>query len=303
MAKYKVVQKFSAMGTTYPVGLIVESEPNKVESPLYKIGEEILPTVKNGYGMLGESVKNLGRSLQKVDDSSKVTPMATPPKSNNTITDKQADQAIGFLNALPAALKRIQVLSTIGMLSGLGFAYHKKSGVGGYFGWGILGSLAGVFLAIASVKFIKPKETLSGDIKKELDKQMGAPGVGATKLGTEQRKTKIAQLAANAKKADPTLSDADYKTQLDVVNKMSDKDVNAMWASMKAGADPAAATSLTDAQQDALLRKYGSSKADVTAFGNRMMATMEAAMTTALGGGGLPTDKTTNASGNDNWGA
>lgn len=61
------------------------------------------------------------------------------------------------------------------------------------------------------------------------------------------------------------------------------------------------ANAKTDAQKDAILKKYGSNWKDAQAYMNKMMGAMEGAMDSALGSGGVPTDQVTTQSGADGW--
>ena len=71
---------------------------------------------------------------------------------------QQGKAMIDNIGLIPAAMKRMQVLALLGTAGGLGYAYKKGSGVGGYFGWAILFSFVGTLVAIASVKIVPPKQ-------------------------------------------------------------------------------------------------------------------------------------------------
>lgn len=206
--------------------------------------------------------------LEIVSDSAAVSG-ATPTSSNaaqqkaDEASFKQGSAMLGgvsnSLDGLEGKLKRIQRLSTIGFVGGLGFAYYKKSGVGGWIGYGILGSLAGWAIAFASFKLMSPSTPDKAPAKPENTGGV-KPLLGGLppKKDNKSRASKLQEILAVSKKMGAGTADLEFIKFS--AEKMPEAEFNA---------------------------KYEAFKKD----------------TGASADGGLPTDKTINASGNDNWGA
>jgi len=124
MGKYKVLKDFeSAKGGKFIKNEIVEGTPS------IKLPKFVEVIRKNTWG----DNKNdliIGFEIEQVDDSTPLTPV-----SNATTTQEtKMEEEIG---------KNFKVFATIGLAVGLGFAYYRKSGFGGYVGYAILGSIIG----------------------------------------------------------------------------------------------------------------------------------------------------------------
>lgn len=100
--------------------------------------------------------------LEQVSDSvplSSQVPTSSDPKQQqkDETSFNQGKVVVGNILLIPAAIKRMQVLGLIGSAVGLGYAYKKGAGVGGYLGYAILFSFVGSLIAATSVKIIPPK--------------------------------------------------------------------------------------------------------------------------------------------------
>lgn len=77
--------------------------------------------------------------------------------TQNTMTEQQAGRVVEGASILIQGLPRVKTFSTLGFLGGLGFAYYRKSSVGGFIGYALLFSFIGSMAAFASVKIVPPK--------------------------------------------------------------------------------------------------------------------------------------------------
>lgn len=169
MAKFKFNRSYSYNDIDIPKGSIVEGSIGKD-----KYGGNSLNFNLNGTNA-NLNVDFFKGMVSEVPSSTPLTSIAggkKPDMTGKQLTDKQAGNLLGWADAIPVAMKRIQVLSLLGAVGGLGYAYKKGSGVGGYLGWSILFSLIGTTIAIASVKIMPPKTGKFNDkLKDELKKQ------------------------------------------------------------------------------------------------------------------------------------
>lgn len=107
----------------------------------------------------GENLPQFLRNFEPIDDAAKkmVADFSAGKASAFKHPDPPKIDLDNLGSTLDASVKRVQILSTIGFLAGLGFAFHKKSGVGGYIGYAILFSFSGSLIAIGSIKLLPPK--------------------------------------------------------------------------------------------------------------------------------------------------
>ena len=136
MAKYKLKQDVKSVeGGKFYKDEIVEGTLN--------------PTLKNNVIVIRKNDfdnKNnlmIGFDVEEVDAS---TPLSNS-QSNPTAFK-------GAVAKSSSSDKTLTILSTIGSLSGLYYAFSKKSGVGGYIGYMLLGGLVGSLVA-SVVKKVK----------------------------------------------------------------------------------------------------------------------------------------------------
>ena len=118
MPKYKVLKDVvSSKGGKFLKDEIVDGTPS------IKLPKFVDVIRKNTWG----DDKNdliIGFDIEKVDDSTPLTPTPTP----TIIVEEKIS-------------KSTYTMGIIGLASGLGFAYYRKSSVGGYIGYAILGSI------------------------------------------------------------------------------------------------------------------------------------------------------------------
>ena len=136
MAKYKLKQDVkSVKGGQFYKDEIVEGTLN----PTLK--DNVIVIRKNDF----DNKNNLmiGFDVIEVD--------ASTPLSNSQSNPKAFQGAVAQSSS---SNKTLTILSTIGSLSGLYYAFSKKSGVGGYIGYMLLGGLVGSLVA-SVVKKVK----------------------------------------------------------------------------------------------------------------------------------------------------
>jgi len=134
MAKYKILQDVeSAEGGKFFKGEVLEGRINP------KIDGFIIFKRKNNFS--GENTL-FKTEIEKVDDS---TPLTNPADFK------------GALEESNKADKTLTILSTIGGLAGLYYAYSKKKGMWGYVGFMVLGGIVGSLVANVVTKMKKPK--------------------------------------------------------------------------------------------------------------------------------------------------
>ena len=118
MPKYKVLKDVvSSKGGKFLKDEIVDGTPS------IKLPKFVDVIRKNTWG----DDKNdliIGFDIEKVDDSTPLTPTPTP----TIIVEEKIS-------------KSTYTMGIIGLASGLGFAYYRKSSVGGYIGYALLGSI------------------------------------------------------------------------------------------------------------------------------------------------------------------
>ncbi len=125
MAKYKIVLDDIASPKKFYKDEVLEGTP--------KSGGDFISFNRNGKTF---SAMNKFEA-QKVDDSTPLS-VATPAQAA----------------AADSSDKTLTIASSVGALAGLGFAYYRKSGVKGYIGYFILGSIVGSLIA----HVVKPKK-------------------------------------------------------------------------------------------------------------------------------------------------
>lgn len=126
MAKYKVKKDVtSSKGGKFFQDEIVEGTPNP------KLKDFVNVDRKNDWGDNKNDLV-LGFELEKVDDNTPITP---PTQINSLTTDATKKD------------RTLTILSSVGALVGIYYAYKKKKGVGGYIGFMILGGIAGSLTA------------------------------------------------------------------------------------------------------------------------------------------------------------
>jgi hypothetical protein len=122
MARYRVLKNVeSAKGGKFIKNEIVEGTPD-IKTPTFI---EVMRT--NTWGD-GKNILFLDFDVEKVDDSTPLTPTTTT--TTKTIVEDKME-------------KSFRTTAYIGLAVGLGFAYYRKSGFGGYVGYAILGSIIG----------------------------------------------------------------------------------------------------------------------------------------------------------------
>ena len=122
MSRYRVLKNVeSAKGGKFIKNEIVEGTPD-IKIPTFI---EVMRT--NTWGD-NKNILFLDTDVEIVDNSTPLTPTTTTTTTTTTI----GEEKIG---------KSTYMVGTIGLAVGLGFAYYRKSGFGGYIGYAILGSI------------------------------------------------------------------------------------------------------------------------------------------------------------------
>ena len=143
MAKYKILEDVqSAKGGKFFKGEVLEGTKDP------KMDGFIIFNRKNDFD--GKNLLSESFEVEKVDDS---TPLTNPADFK------------GALEESNKADKTLTILSTIGGLAGLYYAYSKKKGMWGYVGFMVLGGIVGSLVANVVTKMKKPK--LADATKKE----------------------------------------------------------------------------------------------------------------------------------------
>ena len=196
MAKYKILQDIeSAEGGKFFKGEVLEGRINP------KINGFIIFKRKNNFS--GENTL-FESEVEKVDDSTPLT---------NTADFK------GALEESNKADKTLTILSTIGGLAGLYYAYSKKKGMWGYVGFMVLGGIVGSLVANVVTKMKKPK--LADATKKVNSTTSTTTPTTTTNSSTAPVSVTDTSKMTKAQKIDlivTTLSDPEQK-EMDVFNK------------------------------------------------------------------------------------
>ena len=209
MAKYKILQDVeSAEGGKFFKGEVLEGKrhPKMVTFIIFKRKNDF-----DGENLLSEKFE-----LEKVDDS---TPLTNPADFK------------GALEESNKADKTLTILSTIGGLAGLYYAYSKKKGMWGYVGFMVLGGIVGSLVANVVTKMKKPK--LVDATKKVNSTTSTTTPTTTTNSSTAPVSVTDTSKMTKAQKIDlivTTLSDPEQK-EMDVFNKnfistLSDAELN-----------------------------------------------------------------------------
>ena len=136
MARYKVIKDVkSSQGGNFYKGEIIEGTPNATLKSFVEFNR------KSNYGNKNDLI--LKFDIEEVDASTPLYNIDTNPADFK-----------GVVAQASSSDKTLTILSTIGSLGGLYYAYSKKSGVGGYIGFMLLGGLVGSLVA-SVVKKVK----------------------------------------------------------------------------------------------------------------------------------------------------
>ena len=123
MPKYRVLKDVeSSKGGKFIKNEIVEGTPS------IKLKDFVSVIRKNTWGDNNNDLV-IGFDIEQVDDSTPLTPVSNAPTTTTIVEDKMS--------------KGFRTTAYIGLAVGLGFAYYRKSGFGGYVGYAILGSIIG----------------------------------------------------------------------------------------------------------------------------------------------------------------
>ena len=125
MPKYRVLKDVeSSKGGKFIKNEIVEGTPS------IKLKDFVSVIRKNTWGDNKNDLV-IGFDIEQVDDSTPLTPVVdTPTPTTTTIVEDKMSSSF-------------RTSAYIGLAVGLGFAYYRKSGFGGYIGYAILGSIIG----------------------------------------------------------------------------------------------------------------------------------------------------------------
>lgn len=227
-AKYKVKQDVtSSKGAKFFKDEVVEGTPSTTLKDFVNVER------KNDWG----DTKNdliIGFDIEKVDDS---TPLTKP--SDFTGAMKESEKAE----------KTLTILSSIGALAGLYYAYSKKKGFWGYVAPMVLGGIVGSLVANVVTKMKKPK--LSNDTKKESTskntftstkplesssnvKTTSTTNVDTSKMSKAQKIDLIVSTMSDPEQKDmdafnkkfiSTLNDAELNTWIKLSKALKDKDL------------------------------------------------------------------------------
>ena len=269
MAKYKILQDVeSAEGGKFFKGEVLEGIINP------KIDGFIIFKRKNNFG--GENTL-FKTEIEKVDDS---TPLTNPADFK------------GALEESNKADKTLTILSTIGGLAGLYYAYSKKKGMWGYVGFMVLGGIVGSLVANVVTKMKKPK--LADATKKVNSTTSTTTPTTTTNSSTAPVSVTDTSKMTKAQKIDlivTTLSDPEQK-EMDVFNKkfistLSDAELNTWIKLSKAlkGKELEGKDGNKEEVYKILSTKYNISKKEfddsMKKFGEALMKDFEKGMTQA----------------------
>ena len=135
MARYKVKENVTTTeGGTFIKGEVVEGTQRGKSTSMINVQR------KNKFGT--DNTLMLDFDIEKVDDS---TPLTNPADFKGAIQESKKTD------------KTLTIISTIGALGGLYYAYSKKKGFWGYVGFMVLGGIAGSLVANVVTKMKKPK--------------------------------------------------------------------------------------------------------------------------------------------------
>ena len=124
MPKYRVLKNVESNGAKFIKNEIVEGTPSQKAKGFVCVDR------KNTFGD-NKATLVIGFEIEQVDDSTPLTPVVDTPTT--TQETKMED----------GMEKSFRTTAYIGLAVGLGFAYYRKSGFGGYVGYAILGSIIG----------------------------------------------------------------------------------------------------------------------------------------------------------------
>ena len=135
MPRFKVKDDVTTTeGATFIKGEVVEGTQRGKSASMINVQR------KNKFGT--DNTLMLDFDIEKVDDS---TPLTNPADFKGAIEESKKTD------------KTLTIISTIGALGGLYYAYSKKKGFWGYVGFMVLGGIAGSLVANVVTKMKKPK--------------------------------------------------------------------------------------------------------------------------------------------------
>ena len=123
MPRYRVLKDVESNGAKFIKNEIVEGTPSQKAKGFVSVDR------KNTFGD-NKATLVIGFEIEQVDDSTPLTPVVDTPPTTKTIVEEKME-------------KSFRTTAYIGLAVGLGFAYYRKSGFGGYIGYAILGSIIG----------------------------------------------------------------------------------------------------------------------------------------------------------------
>jgi hypothetical protein len=133
----------------YPVG---ESDKKIISTG--QVVDFVTKAEKGAWGTFFATLDGFGISAKEAKGAFNFETAETPAK--NTMTEQQSENVVKGVSIILQGLPRVKIFSTLGFLSGLVLAYHKKSSVGGFIGYALLFSFIGSIAAFASVKIVPP---------------------------------------------------------------------------------------------------------------------------------------------------
>lgn len=162
MAKFKAIKN---AGSYAPLNTIVDGQlVFNDRDPNWKASFSYTSDLTKAKGSLisNYTAKDINQFLEyfePIDDAAKkMVSDFKEGKAPTSVTIAPPESLGNFMSNVQVLSKRVQILSPIGLAAGLGFAYYKKSSVKGYIGYGILFSLVGTIIAVASMKVVPPKK-------------------------------------------------------------------------------------------------------------------------------------------------
>ena len=203
---------------------------NKFSEPPFKVGDIVEGTVTvDSDGFLLVKKDFGGKNVQFQFDKGEFQEVNQEKSSSNSTLDKD-------LNNSNKADKKLTILSTIGGLAGLYYAYSKKKSFWGYIGFMILGGIAGSLVANVVTKMKKPKladSTKNTNSTTKLTTDKTLPSGGKVDTSKMSKFEKIDLIYKNIK-GNESADTNDLKNTKAFLNTLNDAELNIWIALSKA---------------------------------------------------------------------
>lgn len=233
MAKFKVIGnigRYGVVGSTID-GTLIKNNRNPQYPDSVDLNYTSDETKKSGLDSANVGDKNIESLLKKIqpldDAANKMVSAVKQGTAPTTMVMNPKDMPI--FNDLEAGIKRIQVLAMLGTIGGIGLAYKRGSGVGGYLGFMVLGSVAGWIVALLSFK-VAPIGNKKDDKKPSGEQAPPKTKISST-AGKGNRANKVNEILAYASKMGATAADLEFTKRKAMA--MADEEFNQKYLDFK----------------------------------------------------------------------